>query len=200
VVKNLTGGQRPMFEEGFAGSMNSTVWGTFGRDGTINGILNKDSYDTRNIVYQFDGQAALNEEERAFNATILKLAPHPEANRLRRDGLRWFPKTNAKISVPVVTIHTLGDVYVPFSMEQIYKRRADQEGTSKWLVQRAIRGKAHCDFTLDEQTAAFDAMVNWEQKGIKPEGDEVLDPQVVADSEYGCKFSSPSRGSCKAPN
>src|SRR5690606_33587636 len=37
IVKNLTGGQRPMFEEGFAGSMNATVWGTFGRDGTING-------------------------------------------------------------------------------------------------------------------------------------------------------------------
>ena len=31
-----------MFNEGFAGSMNATVWGTFGRDGTINGILNKD--------------------------------------------------------------------------------------------------------------------------------------------------------------
>jgi len=200
IVKNLTGGERPMFEEGFAGSMNATVWGTFGRDGTINGILNKDGYDTRNIVYQFDSQPALNAEEKTFNETIFKLEPHPEANRLRRDGLRWFPKTNAKISVPVVTIHTLGDVYVPFSMEQIYKRRADQEGTSKWLVQRAIRGKAHCDFTVDEQTNAFDAMVNWEQNGIKPEGDEVLDPQVVADPQYGCKFSSPSRGSCKAPN
>jgi len=198
IVKNLTGGQRPMFEEGFAGSMNATVWGTFGRDGTINGILNKDGYDTRKIVYQFDNDPSLSEEEKKFNETIFKLEPHPEANRLRRDGLRWFPKTNAKINIPVVTIHTLGDVYVPFSMEQIYKRRADQEGTSKWLVQRAIRGKAHCDFTLDEQTDAFDAMVNWEQNGVKPEGDEVLDPKVVADPAYGCKFSSPSRGSCKA--
>lgn len=198
IVKNLSGGERPMFEEGFAGSMNATVWGTFGRDGTINGILNKDGYDTRGIVYQMDNDQALSAEERSFNETVLKLEPHSEANRLRRDGLRWFPKTNAKISIPVVTIHTLGDMYVPFSMEQIYKRRADQEGTSQWLVQRAIRGKAHCDFTLDEQTDAFDAMVNWEQKGVKPEGDDVLDPAVVADPAYGCKFSSPSRGTCDA--
>ncbi|WP_257462501.1 hypothetical protein [Archangium lipolyticum] len=100
----------------------------------------------------------------------------PEANRLRRDGLRWIPQTNARISVPVVSIHTLGDLYVPFSMEQLYKRRADANGTSQWLVQRAIRGVSHCDFTIAEQVAAFDAMVKWEQQGIKPRGDEVLDP------------------------
>src|SRR5690606_7154645 len=76
IVKNLSGGERPMFEEGFAGSMNATVWGTFGRDGTINGILNKDGYDTRGIVYQMDNDPALSAEERSFNETVLKLEPH----------------------------------------------------------------------------------------------------------------------------
>ena len=51
-VKQLTGGERPMFNEGFAGGMNATVWGTFGRDGTVNGILNKDGYDTTGISYR----------------------------------------------------------------------------------------------------------------------------------------------------
>lgn len=200
IVKNLTGGERPMFNEGFAGSMNATVWGTFGRDGTINGILNKDGYDTTGVVYQFDNNAAVSAEEQAFNTAAFRLRADPEANRLRRDGIRWFPKTNARIDVPVVTIHTLGDVYVPFSMEQIYKRRANALGTDKWLVQRAIRGVSHCDFTQDEQTQAFDAMIDWEQKGIKPEGDEVLDAATVANPAYGCKFSSPSRtpNSCPA--
>ena len=113
----------------------------------------------------------------------------PGANRLRRDGLRWVPKTNARITVPVVTIHTLGDLYVPFKMEQIYKRRADALGTSNLLVQRAIRGIAHCDFTIAEQTSAFDAMVKWERQGVKPEGDDVLTPSIVADPQYGCKFT-----------
>jgi hypothetical protein len=32
-----------------------------------------------------------------------------DANRLRRDGLRWIPLTSAKYHIPVVSIHTLGD-------------------------------------------------------------------------------------------
>ncbi|MGC3987792.1 MAG: alpha/beta hydrolase [Pseudorhodoferax sp.] len=199
IVKQLTGGERPMFNEGFAGAMNATVWGTFGRDGTINGILNKDGYDTTRIVYQFDNDPAQTAAEAAFNQVAYRLKADPEANRLRRDGLRWFPKTAGQINVPVVTIHTLGDVYVPFSMEQIYKRRTMALGTDRWLVQRAIRGVSHCDFTLDEQTAAFDAMTNWEQNGVKPAGDEVLDRATVADPAYGCKFSSSARTASSCP-
>lgn len=193
-VKNLTGGERPMFEFGFSGPtarpIQETVWGTFGRDGTVDGILNADVVTTQDIQFQLDTQPAASAEEQTLNATIYRPRGDPEANRLRRDGLRWIPKTNARISVPVVSLHTLGDLYVPFSMEQIYKRRADANGTSAWLVQRAIRGVSHCDFTLAEQVAAFEAMVKWEQQGIKPPGDEVLDPAVVASPTYGCSFTN----------
>jgi hypothetical protein len=63
------------------------------------------------------------------------------------------------------------------------------KGSAKWLVQRAIRGTSHCEFTAAEQNAAFDAMTAWEQNGSVPAGDEVLDPAVVADANYGCKFT-----------
>jgi pimeloyl-ACP methyl ester carboxylesterase len=189
IVQNLTGGTRPLFDYAYAGPLQSTAWGTFGRDGKMLGILNEDVITTKNIVFQFDDNPALSPEENAFNASIYRVQDTPDANRPRRDGLRWVPKTNAQISVPVVTIHTLGDLYVPFSMEQIYKRRADALGTSGLLVQRAIRGISHCDFTIAEQASAFDAMTKWEQQGVKPAGDDVLTPSVVADPKYGCKFS-----------
>ena len=189
IVQGLTGGARPLFDVGYAGPLQSTVWGTFGSDGTITGILNDRVVSTTNTVFQLDSNPALSAEETAYNASIFRVSATPDANRLRTDGLRWVPKTNARISVPVVTIHTLGDLYVPFSMEQIYKRRADALGTSGLLVQRAIRGVSHCDFTIAEQTAAFSAMVNWEQKGVKPAGDDVLTPATVADPKYGCKFT-----------
>ena len=51
----------------------------------------------------------------------------------------------------MVTIHTLGDLFVPFSMEQVYQKRVAAKGNSDWLVQRAIRGISHCDFTVAEQ-------------------------------------------------
>jgi pimeloyl-ACP methyl ester carboxylesterase len=189
IVQNLTGGQRPMFEVGFAGPYTDTAWGTFGRDGKVLGILNEDVVSTKDIVYQLDNLPALSAEEAAFNNTIYRVQATPDANRLRRDGLRWVPKTNARFTIPVVTLHTLGDMYVPFSMEQIFKKRADAQGTSGLLVQRAIRGVAHCDFTVTEQVKAFQDMVSWESGGPKPQGDDVVTAATVADPKYGCKFT-----------
>lgn len=199
VVMYLTGGPRPMFDEGFAGPMTATVWGTFGRKGTIVGILNEQAYDTRDVVYQLDADPALSAGEIAFNESILRISPEPDANRLRRDGLRWFPAVNGEVDVPVVTAHTLGDMYVPFSMEQIYRRRAEEKGSGQWIVQRAIRGVSHCDFLPDEEIATFEAMVRWEQHGERPQGDDVLDHAIVAAPDYGCKFSSSSRPGCPVP-
>ena len=195
IVKNFTGGERPNFDTGFAlpSGNTQTVWGTFGRDGKVNGILGKDGVDTTRFVYQLDNNPALSAEEQSFNAAAYRVKGDPEANRLRPDGLRWIPKTNANFNIPVVTLHTLGDMYVPFSMEQIFKRRADALGTSGKLVQRAARGITHCDFTLAEQEEAFADMVRWEQQGIKPLGDDVLTASVVADPAYGCKFSRAPR-------
>ncbi|MBD8627430.1 alpha/beta hydrolase [Oxalobacteraceae sp. CFBP 8753] len=189
IVASLSGGTRPLFDYAYASAYQATVWGTFGRDGKMQGILLDDVVTTNDIFFQLDADPAISADEVAYNASIFRVPATSGANRLRRDGLRWVPKTNARITVPVVTIHTLGDLYVPFKMEQIYKRRADALGTSNLLVQRAIRGIAHCDFTIAEQASAFDAMVKWEQKGVKPEGDDVLTPSIVADPQYGCKFT-----------
>ena len=199
IVKNLTGGERPMFAIGFSGSpasksVQDAVWSTFGEDGTVNGVLTQNVVDTTGLTFQMDDDAALNAEEQVFNTTIFRVKPVPDANRLRRDGLRWIPKTAAQMSVPVLTLHTLGDIYVPFSMEQIYKRRADANGTARWLVQRVIRGISHCDFTVAEQVHAFDDMVAWEQAGTRPDGDDVLTPSVVANSNYGCRFTDNTFG------
>lgn len=204
VVKNLTGGERPLFELGFGKSPASkayqdAVWSTFGQDGTVNGVLTQNVVDTTALQYQFDDDPAQSADEQAFNAAIFRVRPVADANRVRRDGLRWIPQNAAKISVPVLTLHTLGDMYVPFSMEQIYKRRADANGTSKWLVQRAIRGIAHCDFTVAEQNKAFDDMVAWEQSGTRPAGDDVLTASVVANANYGCTFTNNTVGADDDP-
>jgi hypothetical protein len=136
------------------------AYGGFGSEGTVNGIL------TSNLLTD------------------------PQSNRLRSDGLRWIPAVNGEFKVPVVSIHTLGDLYVPFAMMQHYEQRALNKGSAGFLVQRAIRGAAHCDFTVNEQVQAFDAMTRWEQKGVKPAGDVVLNPAIVAASHYGCAFTN----------
>lgn len=192
VVKHITGGERPMFDLGIAiGGSFPSAYGTFGSDGTVDGILNKNILDTRAYTYRIDGDTA---GTAALNASVQKLTGEPDANRLRTDGLRWIPRVNGEFKVPVVSIHTLGDLFVPFSMQQVYRQRTAAKGNSDWLVQRAMRGASHCDFTVAEQAEAFDAMIKWERDGIKPAGDDVLTPAVVAAPTYGCTFTRNARG------
>jgi hypothetical protein len=89
----------------------------------------------------------------------------------------------------VITLHTLGDLFVPFSMEQIYARRVAANGASDLLVSRAIRDVRHCGFTVDEQVAGFVDLVNWVEHGVKPAGDDILTPSAVAAATFGCNFT-----------
>jgi hypothetical protein len=192
VVQNITGGPRPMFDLGIAfGGSFPSAYGTFGSDGTVTGILNKNVLDTNAFTYTIDGDPA---GSTALNKSAIKLTGAADANRLRYDGLRWIPKVNGDFKIPVVSIHTLGDLFVPFSMEQVYQKRVAAKGNSNWLVQRAIRGVSHCDFTVAEQVDAFDAMIKWERDGVKPGGDDVVTPATVAATSYGCTYTKNTLG------
>ena len=192
VLQNITGGTRPMFQQGLAfGGSFPSAWGTFGSDGTVTGILNKNVLDTTGYTYVIDGDATASA---ALNAGAQKLTAAPDANRLRRDGLRWVPKVNGQISVPVLSLHTLGDLFVPFSMQQVYQRRVAAQGNGQRLVQRAIRGASHCDFTVAELVEAFNDLVAWEQGGTRPAGDDVATPATVAAPSYGCAFTRNTLG------
>ena len=192
VVMNLSGGARPFYAEGWANAGNQgNIWASLGGDGTISGILNKNILDTRSLSYKTDASStSMTALDTAFNNAAFKIVPVADANRLRTDGLRWIPLASADIGIPVVSIHTLGDLFVPFKMEQVYYDRAKALGTDKWLVQRAIRDVGHCAFTAAEATAAFDAMIQWEAGGPKPAGDDVKTAATLASPSYGCTFTN----------
>ncbi len=91
--------------------------------------------------------------------------------------------------MPVLSMHTLGDLFVPFSMEQIYARRAAANGVGDLLVTRAIRDVNHCGFTTVEMERGFADLVNWVSNGVKPAGDDILTPATVANPNFGCTFT-----------
>jgi hypothetical protein len=193
ILMNLSGGDRPLFDEAFPTFMDQLLgYGTF--EGSWNGIVAGDIVDTRGIVYRFEPGEQLTLAERVFNERIHRpSADRSRGNPARNDGVRWIPVMAADFDVPVVTIHTLGDLFVPFAMQQIYRRRAIERGSDRLLVQRAVRGPAHCQFNVQEEIAAFRAMVEWETEGRRPEGDDILSPAVVADPAYGCAFTAVDR-------
>lgn len=192
ILQNLTGGQRPIYDLAFGGFQN-LLQGFAGADGTITGILNESVVDTNDVNYRFlsaPGEPLVGPEV-PFNANIIKATATAGANGLRNDGLRFIPKVNGDLyaSIPVVTVHTLGDLFVPVSMQQIYRTRMEANGFGDDLVQRAVRAPGHCDFSFAEFENTLDAMLQWEQNNIKPAGDDFLDPAVVADDQFGCQFT-----------
>jgi hypothetical protein len=191
IAMNLSGGARPFFAEGYADpSMLGTLWSVGGRDGTLYGVLVGSVVDTRRIVYRFGAEPGPpSNEELAFNAGIVRAVPKPDANRRRRDGLRWVPQVQGDFNVPVVTLHTLGDLYVPIVMEQIYRARAQTHHRDGLLVQRLIRDVGHCAFTEAEADEAFDDLTSWVAGGPRPQGDDVLAPATLAAPTAGCRFT-----------
>ena len=188
----LTGGPRPAFAEGFASPMwHGNVWYyALDQDGTLDGVLAKPALDTEGITFHLDADlTTTTPKERALNAGIFRVSPAPDANPQPEVGLRFMPLLSGELSAPLLALHTLGDMFVPFSMEQIYRRRVEMRGKQDWLVQRAIRAAEHCEFNLAEQEAAFDALWSWVDARIHPQGDDVLDRDKLAAHDYGCRFT-----------
>jgi hypothetical protein len=185
-----SGGVRPIFEQGWI-YWNGLVPGNFMFSlGLGNGTLPRQpgfALDNSDVVYQFDPDPVLSPAELAFNASVQRVSADPQARR--RNGIANMPPTTGNLKIPMLTLHTLGDLFVPFSMEQVYAQRVAAKGASNLLVQRATRDVGHCTFTGPELVQTFTDLVKWVDGGIKPAGDNVLDPAIVASPTFGCTYT-----------
>ena len=190
IAMNLTGGKRPIFEEGFRNpTWQGAVLGTGGSDGTVTGILAREIYDNTHRIYRWTDGRRPNVWEWVFKAKVGRLKADRGVNPVRDDGVRWLPLVQGDFNVPVLTMHTLGDFFVPFVHQQRYRKAANRNGNGDLLVQRAIRDANHCGFSGAEFSTALVDLITWVDTGIKPGGDEVLDTDVVADDQYGCAYT-----------
>ena len=203
-LKNLTelrsGGDRPNFDEAWF------FWNTFPEFatgpgnflfdlGTSDGTLVRSpgvAVDNYNVEYQFDTDSAIMPDEQEFNDNIFRQMADPQARN--RNGLAQVPVVTGDIRAPVLTLHNLGDLFVPVHNEIEYAKRVAANGKSDLLVQRAIRGVNHCGFTGNELAFAFIDLVGWVESGVKPDGDNWLDPAEVADPNFGCAFTDFAAG------
>ena len=187
VTQNISGGTRPGFSTSFF------VWGNFlftvGVTGGDIGVAPGNVQDNSGTVYQIDSDPALSADEASLNAAVLRVSMDPQGRH--PNGLANIPRISGRLPIPVLSIHTIGDLFVPLSMEQLYAQRVAAEGASDRLVSRVIRDHNHCGFAVQEEAAAFADLVNWVEGGAKPAGDDILTPTNVADPKFGCQFSLP---------
>jgi pimeloyl-ACP methyl ester carboxylesterase len=165
------------------------------------GYADGDVADDTKTVYQLDGDPAVSPAEQALNESVIRVAAtNTQTTNAHRTEL---PDIAGNPKIPVLSMHDLGDLFVPFSMDQIYAEQVAANGKDLF-VDRAIRGTGHCEFSDEELSTGFGDLVTWAHTGAKPAGDAILDPQAVADPSFGCRFTDPAfehlwfGGSCPA--
>jgi pimeloyl-ACP methyl ester carboxylesterase len=188
IVVNRSGGERPGTAAAFAFWKNAlfsitTPARVATDDDTIAQAPGKIS---TNLLTRYQPNTPVD-----VNATVRRIQPEELLQRLS-PFLTQIPKIQGRPDVPVLTLHGLGDLFVPFSHEQRYAIDAALHLQSRNVVQRAIRSINHCEFTPTEAGQAWDDLVNWVVNKQKPAGDNVLKDDVVADPNFGCTFSDPA--------
>jgi hypothetical protein len=133
-----------------------------------------------------------------LDAAVQRVPPAAEETRESRE-LTPVAQVHGRPSAPVLSLHDLGDLFVPFSMEQVYASEVEAAGRSELLVQRSVRATGHCEFSAVEAGTAWDDLVGWVAKGGRPAGDDVTDDVTVADPAFGCRFSDPAAYAVAGP-
>jgi alpha-beta hydrolase superfamily lysophospholipase len=85
--------------------------------------------------------------------------------------LDQYYKPSGALTIPTLTLHTTNDPFVPQRKHKAeFLDAVTRAGANSLLVQRVVPGDkfGHCTFKPDEITAAFDALTNWVENGVKP--------------------------------
>jgi hypothetical protein len=200
VVERRSGGDRPGFDAAFAfwnaipsiAPLNTVpfLFGVYpGLSGGTLGIADGNVATNRFTFYQADNNPFPSATELRLNRDVLRVSATAAPSR----DLSGVPLVAGRPRIPVLSMHDIGDLFVPFSMEQVYARRAALQGRSHLFVSRAIRGLGHCDFTVPELARGFDDLVSWVRTGRRPAGDDILNPAAVAAPTFGCRFTLTNR-------
>jgi hypothetical protein len=137
---------------------------------------------TAHIRYRIDPGLGLTEDE--LNARVRRLHPAKDARSPSANPV--YAELTGRLTVPLITLHETGDAWVPLSLEQSYRRRTIAAGTDHLLVQRVVRAPSHCAVDGETREQAFDDLVAWIERGVRPDGEDVLAPDL---SRIGLKWT-----------
>ena len=203
IVESLSGGERPTFDEsldfwniGAAIPVDPSgatppvpflqaLYGQALSGGITDPVGIAETYSNVDRDYRFaelePADATLSPTEAAINADV---------DRYDGTGEAPFPIIEGTPQIPVMTLHTTGDLFVPIQNQVIYANEVQSNGLGDNLVQRAIRSPVHCEFTGEELGGAFGELVNWIATDTRPAGDDLTDPAVMSDRALGCAWTS----------
>ncbi|HEY7484046.1 MAG TPA: hypothetical protein VH912_06240 [Streptosporangiaceae bacterium] len=178
IVINRSGGPRPGAVQAFP------IWKDFlfslGAQATGDDLATNPGLIATNVHTRYEPNSPVD-----VNRTVQRVPIADPRDRFT-PRLIESPQIFGVPSAPVLSLHGLGDMFVPFSMEQVYRSDVARHGRSGLVVQRAIRTAQHCEFSNVEAGTAWDDLVAWVHRGKRPAGDNVSRPSAA---DFGCRFS-----------
>ena len=115
-------------------------------------------FSNRNVRYQGStDDAALNRDVERFDADPAALAA------ITADG-----QPTGALPVPVVSIHSMNDPQAAVEAQYEYRARVQAAGNGARLAQAYTDEPAHTAQSAAELAAAFDALMQWIEKSVKP--------------------------------
>jgi pimeloyl-ACP methyl ester carboxylesterase len=172
IMVDLTGGPRAFAVEGIRDEEDTN----FARAGLI---VAARLAPPRDAPYRLGPDNPVTTEEFNRDAVVIPTS----------DGYDEFSagmEVTGDLAMPLITLHTTGDGQVPINQAQILRDRVEAAGRSDRLVQRVIEDAGHCGFSTSEQEAAFQALVDWVEHGVEPEGTNLdVDDLTSLDQTFG---------------
>ena len=165
IVIDLTGGPRPLDHEGFLLRIQPNF--DLIRLGIAVGLDVHQLLDNQETIYQLGPLSDVSSEE--FNAAAVRVS----ASSLLEEFTAGQEITG-DLQLPLLTLHTTGDFFVPISNQQILRRAVEAAGKGDLLVQRAVRAPGHCEIAPDRWESALEELIAWVEEGIMPEGEDLL--------------------------
>jgi pimeloyl-ACP methyl ester carboxylesterase len=182
MVIDLTGGPRPFDDEGFL-RMESANWQSGAQ------IVGGGVFDNQETVYELGPLSGVSSEE--FNASAIRVAGGSVL-----ESFVAGQDITGDVQMPLLTVHTTGDLFVPIHEEQLLRSKVEAAGKGDLLVQRAVRAPGHCGFIDAEWESGLEALIDWVENGVKPEGEDLLAADL---EEAGGSFTlAPRLGSAEA--
>jgi alpha-beta hydrolase superfamily lysophospholipase len=103
-------------------------------------------------------------DDAAFNARVPRISPDPAARALlAADG-----DPTGRITVPVLTLHGIGDMTVFVEHQAAYRETVARAGMADRLVQVFVDEDNHTKLSPVLYPAALDALAAWIERGEKP--------------------------------
>ncbi|HEX9115009.1 MAG TPA: hypothetical protein VGA61_02995 [Anaerolineae bacterium] len=89
-----------------------------------------------------------------LNQNVARFSESPKASL----SMRKY-QTSGQLTRRLVTLHNTADPIVPYWHEGLYQAKVQASGAGSWLTPMTVNRYGHCNFTLPEVLAAFQALV-----------------------------------------